>query len=346
MKIKNILQILILSLTFISCSSPQKNEIKTQQPVKIIFDTDFGSAADDLGSLIMLNHLQNQGECTILGIMSYFEENSVIAAIDAVNTFYGNDDIPIAIKSRNYYEDTTHYNKIIADQFPHDITNADVPLAVEAYRKILSEQEDHSVVILAVAPLGNIKDLIDSKPDKYSELTGKELLNTKVKFISDMGGEYPEGKQEWNFSGNAPGVTKYVLANIDIPIIFSGAEIGDKIKIGNEFNEIDHHTPLYQGFYYCSSHAPWIKDKFQGKILDMSTYDETSVSFAIHGDNDKYWTRNSGGIFEVQDNGDCKWIKKEPSNQSYLSMTPQQRENARKYILDLMVKNLKKETTH
>jgi len=36
--------------------------------VKIIFDTDFGGDADDLGALAMLHNLHNKGECELLGM--------------------------------------------------------------------------------------------------------------------------------------------------------------------------------------------------------------------------------------------------------------------------------------
>lgn len=39
--------------------------------VKIIFDTDFGGDADDLGALAMLHNLHNQGKCELLGIASW-----------------------------------------------------------------------------------------------------------------------------------------------------------------------------------------------------------------------------------------------------------------------------------
>jgi hypothetical protein len=51
--------------------------------VKIIFDTDHGGDADDLGALVMLHNLHNRGECELLAVMSWSTEQYVIPAMDA-----------------------------------------------------------------------------------------------------------------------------------------------------------------------------------------------------------------------------------------------------------------------
>jgi len=304
--------------------------------VKIIFDTDFGGDADDLGALAMLNNFHSRGECILLGIASWSTEQYVIPAMDAVNRYYGNPDIPMGIRSRGYHFQDWNYNKPIADSFPHKLTNDDAMLAVDLYRKILSEQEDNSVVIVTVGPLKNIEDLIKSGPDKYSPLSGNELINKKVKKFSVMGGSFPEGKNEWNFNGNMPGVTRFVLENLTVPIVFSGFEVGIKIKTGAEFNEIDKNHPLYVGFMHFSQHAPWMKEYFKGKILDNASYDQTSVLYAVRGGVGEYWDKVEGGRCVAEENGDNRWIPGQKSNHSYLVLKKDSKE-MEKLITDLML---------
>ena len=55
---------------------------------KIIFDTDFGGDADDLGVLCMLHNCIDKNECELLGIMCRSTEKYAVSAIDAVNRFY------------------------------------------------------------------------------------------------------------------------------------------------------------------------------------------------------------------------------------------------------------------
>jgi hypothetical protein len=117
-----------------------------------------------------------------------------------------------------------------------------------------------------------------------------------------------------------PGVTKYVLENLKVPIIFSGFELGASIQTGAIFNTIDENTPLYQGFMYFSEHAHWMKDKFKGKILNNSTFDQTAVLYAVNGGVDVLWEKVTGGFCEADDNGGNRWVKGKASNHSYLKL--------------------------
>ena len=286
--------------------------------VKIIFDTDFGGDADDLGALAMLQNLQNKGECKILAIASWSTEQYVIPALDAINKFYKNPDIPMGIRLKESQHEDWNYSKPIADKLPNKLTNQDVPLATELYRNVLSKQEDNSVTIVVVGPLKNIMDLLQSPSDHYSSLTGKELIEQKVKKFVVMGGQFPEGKNEWNFNGNMPGVTRFVLENLTVPIVFSGFELGVQIKTGGVFNEIDKHTPLYIGFRHFSENAPWMKKNFKGKIMNNATFDQTAVLYAVRGGLGKYWNKVEGGRCIAKENGDNNWLSGEVTNHSYL----------------------------
>lgn len=223
---------------------------------KIIFDTDFGGDADDLGALAMLNHFQNKGEIDLLAVMCWNAEKYAVSAIDAVNTYYGNPDIPIGLRKDNPHETSWNHSKVIADNLKHDVTYNNAPDATALYRELLGASEDQSVILITVGPLMNIKKLIDSKPDAFSALSGSELIHTKVREFVIMGGNFPTSKDEWNFNGNMPGVTKYVLENLTLPITFSGAELGSQIKTGEVFNDLPKDSPLYLGFFHFSKHAP------------------------------------------------------------------------------------------
>jgi iduronate 2-sulfatase len=287
--------------------------------VRIILDTDFGGDSDDLGALVMLHNLHNSGECKLLAVMSWSGEKYVIPAMDAVNRFYGNPDIPMGIRHKEAHYDQWNYNKPIADALPWELTNDDVPLAVDLYREILSKQEDNSVRIVTVGPLKNIKDLLMSGSDHHSDLTGKELTEKKVEKFVIMGGGFPESDiYEWNFDGRMPGVTTFVLENLTVPIVFSGYEVGMPILTGSRFNNIDPGHPLYTGYMHFSRYAPWVKDRFEGSILDNNSYDQTAVLYAVHGGVGVYWDKIEGGYCVTDDRGKNHWVEGEPTNQSYL----------------------------
>ena len=151
-----------------------------------------------------------------------------------------------------------------------------------------------------------------------------------------MGGNFPEGEQEWNFDGAMRGVTKFVLEQLTVPVVFSGFEVGASIKTGEIFNQIDPNSPLYVGFRHFSEHAPWMKKNFKGKILDNSTFDQTAVLFAVRNGIGTYWDKIEGGYCEADEKGGNKWIEGPVSNHSYLKLKTDPEELA-KEIESLML---------
>jgi inosine-uridine nucleoside N-ribohydrolase len=288
--------------------------------VKIILDTDFGGDVDDLGALVMLNNFVDKGECNLLAVMCWSTEQYSVSAVDAVNRYYKHPDIPIGTRKDSTHYDSWNYSKTIADKFPHKLSYKEAEDATFLYRKLLAASDDKSIVIVTVGPLMNIQNLIKSGADAISNLNGKELIAKKVKEFVIMGGQFPEGKQEWNFNGNMPGVTQFVLQNITVPITFSGFEVGVVIKTGEVFNQINANTPLYAGFMHFSQNAPWVKENFKGKILDNATYDQTAVLYAVREGLGTYWDKIEDGYCLPDETGGNKWVTGSPTNQSYLKL--------------------------
>lgn len=291
----------------------------TTQP-KIIFDTDIGGDADDLGALAMLHNYVKRGDCELLAIMLWTTDEYAVPAVDVINRFYHNPNIPIGTRKDGTYRSKENYNQVIADNFDFKLTYNDVPEVVDLYRKLLSKADDKSITIVTVGPLLNIQRLIQSKPDKHSQLNGNELISKKTKEFVIMGGQFPKGENEWNFNGNMPGVTKFVLENLKVPVVFSGFEVGMKIKTGATFNHIDPETPLYKGFKYFSEHAPWMKEQYKGYILNNASYDQTAVLYAVNGGVDVLWEKIGDGFCEADEKGGNRWVKKAGSNHSYLKL--------------------------
>jgi inosine-uridine nucleoside N-ribohydrolase len=295
------------------------SQLSFSQP-KIIFDTDIGGDADDLGALAMLHNYVKRGDCELLAIMIWSTDEYAVPAVDAINRFYLNPKIPIGTRKDPTYTNESNYNKVIADNFEYKLTYNDVPETVDLYRKILASATDTSITIVTVGPLLNIQRLLQSKADKYSALTGSELISKKVKEFVVMGGKFPKGDDEWNFNGNMPGVTKFVIENLKVPIVFSGFELGVQIQTAEIFNSIDKDTPLYKGFMHFSQHAVWMKDRFKGAILNNASYDQTAVLYAVNGGVDVLWEKVSGGYCEADEKGGNRWVKRENSNHSYLKL--------------------------
>lgn len=306
-----ILVLLTLLLALAGCSP--SGEIP-----QIIFDTDIGGDADDLGALAMLHNLDDRGECKLRAVMCWSTESSAVPAIDAVNRWYGHPDIPIGLRKEGSYAAEWMYTGVLAREFEY-VKDADsVPDATSLYRKILAGSPDHSITLVTVGPLKNIKNLINSGPDGYSNLDGLELMELKIKEMVVMGGKFPEGDNEWNFNGNMPGVTRFVLEQLRLPITFAGFELGVSIKTGAALNEKDPNTPLYLGFRHFSEHAPWIKDQFKGEILDNASYDQTAVLWAVRGEHGGLWERRAGGYCVADERGGNRWVEGGDLDHGYL----------------------------
>ncbi len=288
--------------------------------VKVIFDTDIGGDADDLGALAMLHNFIDKGECDVLAIMCWSTEQYAVSAIDAINRFYNHPDIPIGARKGETFFESWNYTKPIADNFYHELNYANAADATMLYRQILSKSQDKSITIITVGPLKNIETLIKSQGDSISGLSGKELIEQKVKEFVIMGGQFPQGDKEWNFDGGMAGVTKFVIQNISVPITFTGFEVGMVIKTGEVFNYIDPQTPLYIGYMHFSKNAPWIKEDYKGKILDNPSYDQTAVLYAVRKGIGIFWDKIEDGVCLPDDTGGNRWIEGVDSNHSYLKI--------------------------
>lgn len=84
------------------------------------------------------------------------------------------------------------YASKLAYHFPRMLQNAtSTPNPVDLYRQILGETQNGSITIVSIGFFDNLAALLDSGPDAHSNLTGKELIATRVRDLVIMGGDYP-----------------------------------------------------------------------------------------------------------------------------------------------------------
>lgn len=126
------------------------------------------------------------------------------------------------------------YASKLAYNWPRNIKTADsTPSPVELYRTILSSADDQSIHIISIGFLTNLADLLRSKADHISHLSGLQLISAKVSELVVMGGQYPSG-WEYNFSGEDPESTAYVVQHWpkNVSVTYSGGELGGDIFSG------------------------------------------------------------------------------------------------------------------
>jgi len=282
-----------------------------QKPVPIIFDSDIGPDYDDVGAITMLHAFADSGEAKILATVASDKYPNAAAVLSVFNTYFKRPNIPIGIVKGNgvNLSDEQHWSDTLVAKYPHKIkSNDEAEDAVTVYRKILSQQPDNSVTIVTVGFLTNLANLMNSKPDKYSPLDGTTLIHKKVKRLVSMAGRFPEGKEFNVFMDSTS--SQIVFSKWPTEVIFSGFEIGEKIKTGLPLvqNNAIQNSPVKDVFRIC---LPMAEEDRNGR----SSWDETAVLVAVKGF-EPYYSVESGSII-VNDDGSNSWDK-DGNNQFYL----------------------------
>lgn len=304
--LKNFIILLLMTCCCADISAQQK-----QKSIRIIFDSDMGPDYDDVGAIAILHALADKGEAKILATMASTKYEGVAGVLNIFNTYFNRPGIPVGVPKGDALElrDWQHWTDTLLARYPHKIkTNAKAWDAVKLYRKILAAQPDHSVTIVTVGFLTNLSNLLNTKADAYSSLSGTELVKRKVKRLVCMGGKFPSG-YEFNVMKDAK-ASQNVYTNWPAPVIFSGFEIGEKIKVGLSLinNTAIKNDPVKDVFRIA---IPMAKEDSLGR----KSWDETAVLVAIKG-YDQWYTLHKGGIIVAGD-GKNTWDDS-GSGQAYL----------------------------
>lgn len=225
---------------------------------RVILDADIDSDVDDVQALAMLHAYQRQGVVNMLGVVVTSDDSASFACTDAIDTFYGQPDLPIGfLKKQEKLRHFSKYTRRVAEEFPHDLTQLkQTTESAQLYRKLLTESPDHSVVIVTIGHLSSLMNLLQSPGDQISPLSGQELVQKKVKKWLCMGGQYPEGK-EANFYRPDPASTVYCLENWTQEVVFCGWEVGNKILTGGAYlkSKLPENNPVYRAYQLYNNFA-------------------------------------------------------------------------------------------
>jgi inosine-uridine nucleoside N-ribohydrolase len=300
---KNLMQFLncvMLATAVLSCTANSKSSSVIEKK-KIIFDTDMGPDYDDVGAIAVLHALADSGECEILATLSCNGHPSVAPTIETFNRYFNRTDIPIGIPKNpvvsaiapNRWNDS-----VIAKFQPGLKGKADYPIAAKVYRKVLSAQPDKSVTIVTVGFTTNLYELLQTNGDEYSPLSGRELVDRKVKKWVAMAGAFPEGR-EYNVIMDTI-ASIYTFSHWPTPILFSGFEIGNPILTGRIVAEKES-TDNPVAWAYRYNLATYGDAPAENKM----SWDLTAVLCAVR-DPEKYFYICGHGKFTVGDDGyDC-----------------------------------------
>ncbi|MBD2699505.1 nucleoside hydrolase [Spirosoma sp. BT702] len=269
--------------------------------VPVIFDTDMGPDYDDVGAITLLHAFADNGEARILATIASTNYPKVTQVLSVLNTYFKRPNLPIGVPKGKAIsdKDTQHWSDTITARYPHAIrSNDDVPDAVALYRQLLAKQPDRSVTIITVGFLTNLANLLNSKPDQYSKLSGNELVRQKVRQLVSMAGTFPTG-HEYNVHRDTPS-SKIVFTDWPTPVLLSGFEIGKQIHTGLPLtqNKNIQHSPVKDVFTIS---MPKAKEDEAGRM----SWDQTAVLVGVRG-YEPYYTVKSGRL-TLKEDGTNGW---------------------------------------
>lgn len=292
-------------------------------PVKIILDVDLAEDVDDAGALAVLHALADRGEAEILATVVSSKNEWVVPCLDAINTYYGRPSVPIGYQRGHKYgycntkdpdRDTgSKYAEQVAHAFPNDLKrSSDAPDAALVMRQALAAQHDGSVTIVSVGFLTNLRNLLDSGPDVHSSLDGETLVQKKVKQWVCMGGlfpggRFPDGGGEYNLMWDTVASAR-AINDWPTPIVFSGFEIGARVKVGSALRGTPETNPVRACYDYYNG------------IQDRESWDLTAVLYAVRGSRD-YWNLSEPGFCLMRQHvthGYNEWIPTAAKQHRYL----------------------------
>jgi pyrimidine-specific ribonucleoside hydrolase len=289
----------LLLLLWMPASIAQTQRVS--KPIPVIFDTDMGPDYDDVGAMAVLHALARSGQANILATIASTKHPRVGPVLSVFNTYFGRPGIPIGVPKGVAIADADpqHWSDTLVARYPHALkTNDDAPDAVALYRRILAAQPNGSVTVITVGFFTNLAGLLRSGPDRISVLTGQELVRRKVKQLVSMAGKFPAGR-EFNILKDTASAN-VVIRGWPTPILFSGFEIGEKIRTGR---------PLVQN--QAILHSP-VKDVFRISMrqhkadsVGRMSWDQTAVLVAIQPYTPYYTIRK--GRLVLQPNGSTTW---------------------------------------
>ncbi len=313
--------------------------IAQQNVPRIIFETDMGNDVDDALALDMIYKYLDKDQIDLLAITSNKNSKYSTEYIHLMNYWYGYPKIPIGkviygADSENDAKKYAEYVCLLKDEkgkplFSRPKFNYDaVPDAVELYRKILSKQDDTSVTIVSVGVSTNIARLLQSEPDKYSSLPGKELVKKKVRLLSVMAGSFGENPvKEYNVIRDIP-ATKLVAEQWPTPIVFAPFEIGIKVlypatSIENDFKWTQHH-PVAEAYKY------YLKMPY-----DRPCWDLLSLLYVVENPA-KYFGMSEWGNVKVDETGMTQFTPDQNGNRAYLTVSTEQAKTILNRFIELI----------
>ena len=296
------------------------------KPTPVIFETDMGNDIDDAIALDLLFKNVDSGKIDLLGVSVHKNNPFAAEFIDIMRVWYGYKKMPIGVNKKwiTDFECVDYCTKVCklagADGKPmfERSKNPKYEDTVTMYRRLLSKQEDKSVVIVTVGFSTTMAELLQSAPDKYSKLSGRELVAQKVKYFSVMAGEFEMPKYTEYNVWNDLWAAKYFFDQTPSPMIITPFKLGTQVNypaksIENDFTWAPQH-PMVEA-YKAYAKMPY----------DRPSWDVIAAYYVCEHNPDAI-TLSEPGEVKVVDKGVTVFTPKADGRYRIIKASPEQRE--------------------
>jgi len=299
--------------------------VSAQALPNIIFDTDMGNDIDDALALAMLHAFQSRHEANLIAVTVTKDNQWAVPYIDLVDTFYGRPEIPIGMVRNGKTPEPSPMIQVPSERrrgdgslvYPHRILDgSQAPEAVSLLRQTLAKQADGSVVIVQVGFSTNLARLLETKADAASADDVPTLVRKKVRLLSVMGGNFADGKSEFNLAKDVPAATK-LFHDWPTPIVVSGFEVGAALEFPAQ--RIEHDFAYVPDHPVAEAYRSYMKMPY-----DRPTWDLTAVLYAVRPD-ENYFALSPPGTITVLPDGSSRFEACANGNHRYLIIKDEQR---------------------
>jgi len=315
-----------------SMQGPTKTET-----VKVIIDTDMGNDVDDVMALEIANNFVDAGAMDILGITLCKEQSTSVEFVDMIDTWCGHPDIPLGIikngpkcKVDDFCSRICQLHKDNGEPlFERSLDRYDnLPEAHILMRKLLAAEPDHSVVITALGFSTNLARLLETEPDEYSPLCGKDLVRQKVKTLVHMSGLFvDEPNPEFNTRMDVPSAIK-VAQEWPTTITYSPGEVGSRIQF--PVGEIEANLGFDEPNLVVEAYK-----RFRTMPYNTKCYDPTSILYAVTGTG--YWFNVSPwGNVNISEIGVTRLEKDPEGTRRHLMINDEQVDRMREFFVAIL----------
>ena len=286
-----------------------------EQPLNIIFGTDWWTDCDDVAALDILLKAHKLGKIRLkaIGVNSVMKYSA--PSVKAMCEQYGVDDVPIGLdKKANRKGNFCLYQKTLASYCSSGFTNRACPDAYKLYRRVLASSTGKTVIVDVGFPQ-IIMRLLQSGPDEFSDLDGMELAQSKVSEMILMGGRWDKDPgREYNFCAYRVNreAASFICESSPVPLTFLGFEVGKDIITGGKT------VPGLAGIAYAAHLSPGGRPSWDPMtaVYAMTGSDENAGYKKVRG-NAAVDPKTGKNSFEARPDGRHAYLVKEKEDGFY-----------------------------